>query len=407
MPLTISLLGLMSSCGDDESASLCGNGIVETGEQCDDANNINDDSCTNACTLPVQDTCGDGVVDEGEACDDANDVNGDGCENDCTLTIATTCGDGVVDPGEQCDDGNTENGDECLNTCQVADCGDGILQVGVEECDDGNKDNNDTCLTDCTLNVPDTCGNGSLDGDEECDDGNDINQDACTNACTNAVCGDGIVQEGVEECDDANAQNGDGCETSCIKTPIAITLENQNVAMPLVDDAYDGSLESMSCVEFSVADDPNNFNTFVEASLEVGIDHHQLGNLVIKLEAPSGDILTLLSRAGFDESQDDGSENGAGDTSGIDSMSPIIFIDSAINGAESMGSLLGAGQTVCSDDGICAYHPQSDWEPAEFNSLIGSAVNGTWKVCVGDAQNGVPGNFSTVRLFITKKLDFN
>ncbi|PRP90481.1 Regulator of chromosome condensation (RCC1) repeat protein [Enhygromyxa salina] len=32
------------------------------------------------------DTCGDGIVDPGEACDDANNIDGDGCDNDCTPT---------------------------------------------------------------------------------------------------------------------------------------------------------------------------------------------------------------------------------------------------------------------------------------------------------------------------------
>ena len=36
----------------------------------------------------VHDTrCGNGVVDSGEQCDDGNAVAGDGCESDCTLTL--------------------------------------------------------------------------------------------------------------------------------------------------------------------------------------------------------------------------------------------------------------------------------------------------------------------------------
>jgi cysteine-rich repeat protein len=35
---------------------------------------------------PAGAVCGDGVVDPGECCDDANQVAGDGCENDCTCT---------------------------------------------------------------------------------------------------------------------------------------------------------------------------------------------------------------------------------------------------------------------------------------------------------------------------------
>ena len=50
------------SCGDpveeamvdDPAASntVCGNTIIEPGEQCDDGNNFDDDTCRNDCTLP-------------------------------------------------------------------------------------------------------------------------------------------------------------------------------------------------------------------------------------------------------------------------------------------------------------------------------------------------------------------
>ena len=36
----------------------CGNGIKEAGEQCDDGNLDNNDSCTSACRYPV---CGNGI----------------------------------------------------------------------------------------------------------------------------------------------------------------------------------------------------------------------------------------------------------------------------------------------------------------------------------------------------------
>lgn len=43
--------------------------------------------------------CGNGVVDTGEACDDANADPADGCDLDCTVN---QCGDGVPQPGELC-----------------------------------------------------------------------------------------------------------------------------------------------------------------------------------------------------------------------------------------------------------------------------------------------------------------
>ncbi|MGI5864684.1 MAG: lamin tail domain-containing protein, partial [Myxococcales bacterium] len=60
--------------------------------------------------------CGNGVKDPGEQCDDGNQVPGDGCENNCTKT--PVCGDEVVDPNEECDDGNAVPGDGCEPNCK-------------------------------------------------------------------------------------------------------------------------------------------------------------------------------------------------------------------------------------------------------------------------------------------------
>ncbi|MCA9714936.1 MAG: DUF4215 domain-containing protein, partial [Myxococcales bacterium] len=50
------------------STTLCGDGVVEGDEQCDDGNDVDEDDCTTACA-PA--TCGDGFVWDGvEACDD-------------------------------------------------------------------------------------------------------------------------------------------------------------------------------------------------------------------------------------------------------------------------------------------------------------------------------------------------
>jgi cysteine-rich repeat protein len=74
-------------------------------------------------TIVTATACGDGVVDAGEQCDDGNVVDGDGCDANCT---PTACGNGVISPGEDCDDGNTVSGDACPSTCRngETDCGD-------------------------------------------------------------------------------------------------------------------------------------------------------------------------------------------------------------------------------------------------------------------------------------------
>lgn len=87
-------LGLLVACsaesdpgGADEPVveanvlrSACGNGRLESGEECDDANHSNNDSCLNNCKRA---RCGDGFVGPGEQCDDANGNNNDSCTNSC------------------------------------------------------------------------------------------------------------------------------------------------------------------------------------------------------------------------------------------------------------------------------------------------------------------------------------
>lgn len=97
----------------------CGDGAVDTTEECDNGASNSDseaDACRTSCVNP---SCGDNVVDAGEDCDDGNVTAGDGCAVDCTNESggSSSCGDGFVDSGEQCDDGNTEDGDGCAADC--------------------------------------------------------------------------------------------------------------------------------------------------------------------------------------------------------------------------------------------------------------------------------------------------
>ncbi|MCC6556406.1 MAG: DUF4215 domain-containing protein [Polyangiaceae bacterium] len=164
--------------------------------------------CTNGhCAPPV---CGDGVVNGNEACDDANADNTDGCLDTCALA---SCGDGHVQAGvEPCDDGNAIDTDACLTGCVLPTCGDTFVWFGVEACDDGNTSDGDGCSATCAL---EGCGDGVVSGLEECDDGNLSNDDGCLNNCTLPTCGDGFVYAGVEGCDDGNAIANDGCAALC------------------------------------------------------------------------------------------------------------------------------------------------------------------------------------------------
>ena len=181
--------GVSSSGGPDP---VCGDGNVDPGEECDDANADNTDTCVDGCKSAV---CGDGFVGPGEACDDANQVDDDACGNDCALS---SCGDGKLQPGEECDDKNKDDTDACLSTCVNASCGDGFVQMNVEDCDDGNASEADLCTSLCKAPACDDGLQSGKETDVDCGGGDcpkcDVNEacvapsDCKTGACDVDTC---------------------------------------------------------------------------------------------------------------------------------------------------------------------------------------------------------------------------
>src|SRR5436190_1670340 len=205
---------------------------------------------------PLPPLCGNGVLDPGEQCDDGNRTPGDGCSAICQIVcywecgtcgppgpcaVPSLCGDGLLAPSEACDDGNAAGADGCASDCSTVElgwfcpvpgrrcvpiCGDHIV-VGPESCDDGNTNPGDGCSEIC-LAEPNAaaCGDGVISGAEACDDGagNVADADAygsCTSACRfGGYCGDG-VRNGPEDCDLGQGRNTssygnrDGCGPRC------------------------------------------------------------------------------------------------------------------------------------------------------------------------------------------------
>jgi cysteine-rich repeat protein len=134
------------------------------------------------CVLPGDaPVCGDGIKEGAETCDDGNSDPHDSCTNTCQ---AAACGDGVLQVGtEQCDDG-AGNSDTaaCTLACATNVCGDGKVSAGVEQCDSGGADTNTCNGPSCTFPI---CGDGIRNdaAGEQCDDGNAANGDGCTNTC--------------------------------------------------------------------------------------------------------------------------------------------------------------------------------------------------------------------------------
>lgn len=195
------LLVLLAVC------ALVGAGCPDGEDQVDSPTSATEGTSSNSNTSPTDPTVGDadGTTDPATDTDpDANTDTGADTQGMTEAESASTgdapgvCGDAQIDPGEQCDDGPVNADDAaCTSACELATCGDGYIQLGVEECDDG------------------------LDND---------NSGACTHECREARCGDDEVYLGVEECDDGDVPTEDdpvinddnaygGCTTQCVKGP--------------------------------------------------------------------------------------------------------------------------------------------------------------------------------------------
>ncbi len=246
---------------------VCGNGILENDEICDDGNTTSGDGCSDNCKQiepgficpevgqQCQSLCGNGRLDSGEMCDDGNTKSGDGCSADCksiesgytcplegNKCASADCGNDTIEGDEECDYGalNVEYGSseaDCGLNCEIAHyCGDGLLSPvdlkNGEECDAGGHDTSNEyngCTLDCKkVNY---CGDGIVSHDEICDDGNTTNGDGCSDKCQiesgyrcskvdgksmcyQIHCGNGTIEDD-EECDDGNTQSGDGCSSLC------------------------------------------------------------------------------------------------------------------------------------------------------------------------------------------------
>lgn len=227
--------GCSATCDREDG---CGDGVLTPPEQCDDGNNESGDGCMYDCRtefVPNDGTCddannetceyspadccplcGNGSLDTGEGCDDGNNVNDDGCSQGCTDEVpGAECGNAIVEIGETCDDGNTTPEDGCDASC-IAEFveGDGV-------CDTANHETCANSQEDC---CPD-CDGGSMGPGEQCD-GNDFGGITCadfcytggTLTCTAACQLDTTTCSGLPTCGNDAADCGEECDTNDLRS---------------------------------------------------------------------------------------------------------------------------------------------------------------------------------------------
>ena len=213
---------------------VCGNNITETGETCDDGNNVSLDGCSSTCQIEVGGAvCGNNITESGETCDDGNNVSLDGCSATCQLELLN-CGDGIVDfaDGEVCDLTNNS----------------GLF------CDDfGFNTGTLLCSPDClsfNLSQCNNCGNNITDPGEQCD-GGDIGNNTCDSI------GQGFVG-GILECQFLTC---DFDVSSCtLPDPCTFTAASWSATNATEGDVVFLTVNGSSCVDGTIV----NFNVFEE-----------------------------------------------------------------------------------------------------------------------------------------------
>jgi subtilisin-like proprotein convertase family protein len=156
-----------------------------------------------------------------------------------------------------------------------------------------------------------------------------------------------------------------------------------NAAVP--DNAYTGGLGGMLSSTVNVSGVTGT--SVVNIEVDLSMTHTWIGDLIIKLESPDGDILTLVSRPGAAETTDDGIGGTAGSSANLDGA-VLTFSDLSVNDAEAMSAgLTLSSEFVCTTNSLCDFYPNpgaSAYPTQTFASLFGGNMNGDWTLYIGD-----------------------
>ena len=239
-------------------ANTCGDGWAVSDEECDDGNTTDGDGCSATCTVedgfdcatdsertsqlflsvcaPI--VCGDGIVNGEEDCDDGNTTAGDGCSDACAtedgyscsgepsvcvaLPAEWTCSAGFFGSGDGCDCGCGALDPDCgdaptLDACEFQYCDDN----GTSPTDGVDPDNIALCIDGTTPVDGGTSGGG---GGGDVDGGNGGGNGGDVDGGTGGNGGSGGGDTG-------GGDDGDGDDSDCsslavpsTKAPAALAL---------------------------------------------------------------------------------------------------------------------------------------------------------------------------------------
>ena len=282
---------------------VCGDGVLDFGEQCDDGNTMEGDGCTSSCRFESQpelepnDTCATAngpiaVPPAPEFALASGTINPETDQDWFSFTVPAYA-DLYIETFDSNGPGTCNNSVDTVIQLFRPNCapvGPSVDQQGINNCSliDGFYDTRYQHLPPGDYKVRVTawqsydifdytlffgfaalCGDGVVEGSEQCDG----TADCAADCALLPICGNGAKETG-EQCDDGNATNGDGCNATCQweKTPevgvndsptdadtaLPVILSNANITgsiSPIGDvDTYKLHVTTPGVVRFEIFD---------------------------------------------------------------------------------------------------------------------------------------------------------
>jgi cysteine-rich repeat protein len=177
-----------------DPAQVCGNGVVEVNEQCDDGNILDADCCSAQCVFEsFGSPCGN---QDTTACTDPDSCTGDGYCSPRNQPAGTQCST----DGNMCTDDECDGGGICIHINNTDPCDDYLFCTGADTCSGGtcSVHSGDPCFPLLCDEITDTCGGPDFDGDGVPDSldncvyqynpgQEDLDSDAMGDACDNCT----------------------------------------------------------------------------------------------------------------------------------------------------------------------------------------------------------------------------